>query len=220
MRKRRVSSQRSREITAIIILALAVFLFITLISHDSRDPFFNHRGIDQGKIYNYGGIIGAYVSGSLIKVLGLASGWIPVILFLISFRLFLQALFVIDVLVVSGLIGLVASTSGLLTLLGWGFSISGVNYDPGGILGTVLIQSLHPYLSGMGTSIFLFLVLILSLMITMDLSISELGGSLPTCSGVRTATSAGGSISFRKSPSAKSSSRRKSVRKRPGSRRS
>ncbi len=171
MKQKRVRSQRSREVTAVVLLALAVFLFLCLISYDAHDPYFNHRIPRTQEVLNYGGIVGAYISDALIRSIGIAAAWIPVILLMISFRLFLRETFVPDVLVVTCFVGIIASTSGLLSLVGSSFRIIGADSPPGGILGTILIQALHPYLNRLGSSILLVLVLILSMMVTLDISV-------------------------------------------------
>ena len=171
MKDKRVRLQRSREITAVILLALAVFLFLCLVSYDSQDPSFNHKVAGTREVSNLGGIIGAYVSDALIRSIGIAAAWIPVVLLMISFRLFLREAFVLDVLIVTGFVGLVASTSGLLALAGTNFRIIGTDAQPGGILGTILFQALYPYLKTVGSGILLAVVFLMCLMITLDMSV-------------------------------------------------
>ena len=174
MKTKRVPSQRSREITAIILLAFAIFIFLCLISYNTADPSFSHKHAEVNKVLNYGGSFGSYVSDALIKSFGFAAAWFPVILILVSFKLLFRDSFVPDVLLVTGMIGLVASTSGLFSITGRDFLIIGTNAPMGGILGTVLAQVLDPYLHALGMAIFLSVIFILSLMITLDTSIISL----------------------------------------------
>lgn len=171
MKQAKVGSQRSREATAIILLALAVFLFVSLISYQAGDPCFSRKLSPGPEVHNWGGTIGSYTADALIRSVGIAAAWIPLVLLLISMRLLLRDMFVPDVLTVTGFIGLVASTSGLLELIGTDFRIVGTEVSPGGILGNVIVQILHPLLNTMGSAVFLVPVFVLSLMVTMDLSV-------------------------------------------------
>ena len=174
MKNKRVNSQRSREVTAIIFLALAIFLFLCLISHNPNDLPLDRQIAQNGKLVNYCGIVGAYIAKALIKSIGMAAIWIPLLLMLQSFRLFLQEMFVLDVLTVTGIVTLIISTACLLSLVGPAARIFWSDAPPGGVLGTVLNESLHPYLHTLGTGIFLLVIFTLSAMIILDLSIVAL----------------------------------------------
>ena len=170
MKKRRANPRRSREISAILFLALSVFLLLCFVSYDVNDIPRDGSTAPLQKA-NYGGLIGAYTAYGLFKAMGLAACWLPVIFFFLSFRFFLQEAFALDILGVAGMMTLVLSSSGLLSLIGDGLRITWTDASSGGILGTVLKESLHPWLNGIGSGIFLCLVFSLSLMSTLDLSI-------------------------------------------------
>ncbi len=171
MKKRRANPKRSREITALVFLALAIFLTLCLVSYNASDLERDSRGMRLYAATNYGGIIGAYTAHALFKVIGVAACWLPVVLFFLSFRLFLQELFVLDVLTVTGVFALILSSAGLLSLIGDNLRITWTEASSGGILGTILKDALHPYLNTVGSGIFLCLAFLLSLMGALDLSV-------------------------------------------------
>ena len=178
MKDKRFRSTRSREITAIIILALAVFLFLGLLSYDSRDPSLWNRGAKPLAISNYTGIVGAYLSDALVRTVGIASAWFPVVLCMACIRYFVQDTFGFGLVVAAALAGLVFSTSGLISLLGPDLRLSGGIFPPGGMLGTLASRFLRTYLNALGTSILLSVLFVISLMITMDLSMVALVGRM------------------------------------------
>ena len=73
---------RSFEIAGIFLIFFAVFIFISLISYDSRDPSWTNTGWATAsdasqKIHNYTGRVGAFLSDAILQVLGLASFLLP-----------------------------------------------------------------------------------------------------------------------------------------------
>ena len=74
------ASRRSlrREIPGIILLAIAIFTMLSLISYHPSDPSLNvAHTAGAHAIHNLGGIVGSYLSDLLLQVLGLASYLIP-----------------------------------------------------------------------------------------------------------------------------------------------
>ena len=69
------------EIMGILLVALGIFLFLSLISYSPMDPsFFSYTSSKVKEIHNWMGIVGAYLSGLLFQGFGFPS-------FLISFVL-------------------------------------------------------------------------------------------------------------------------------------
>ncbi|MFB3924610.1 MAG: DNA translocase FtsK [Syntrophales bacterium] len=165
--------KRSREIGAIVIFALAVFLFLCFVSYSPRDPSFSNEAVGLIHINNFGGIVGSYVADAFIRILGISAAWLPLVLFMVAFKLFMREDFKIGLVAGAGFAGLILSTSGFLDLACSNFRLIGTDYPPGGILGAFLANFLTAYLNSVGTGIFLVTVFLISLMITVDLSFAS-----------------------------------------------
>ena len=76
-----IKEKLRHEIVGILLIALGVFLFLSLISYHPMDPsFFSYTSSKVKEIHNWMGIVGAYLSGLLFQSFGFPS-------FLISFVL-------------------------------------------------------------------------------------------------------------------------------------
>jgi S-DNA-T family DNA segregation ATPase FtsK/SpoIIIE len=85
-------SRRSlkREISGIILLAIALYMVLSLVSYHPSDPSFNVSPPGRVKeIHNLGGIIGSYLSDFLLQGLGLASYLISLAIGILACFLFL-----------------------------------------------------------------------------------------------------------------------------------
>ncbi len=78
---------KKREIAGIILFASAVFLIICLVSYNSKDPSF-WTSSSAPAVSNWGGYVGSYIAGVLMRLLGVSSLWIPAWMLLYAVRLF------------------------------------------------------------------------------------------------------------------------------------
>jgi S-DNA-T family DNA segregation ATPase FtsK/SpoIIIE len=163
-----------KEIAGVISIALAVFVFLCLFSYNPHDPSLTHYVAGKVSIANYGGLVGSYLSDSLLRVFGITSYLFPVVLALFSFRLFLGGAFRVAFSSVFGFIGLIFATSALLSARHGAISISGIELNPGGLLGKVSLGILYSVLNRIGTDILLVVTLVISVMVTLDLSLVAL----------------------------------------------
>ena len=85
--------RRSREISGIICLAFAVFLLLALASYHPGDPSFTRYVPEGTSTHNWVGSAGSYTADSAVRLLGLASFLLPVILIAVAFKYFLQEVF-------------------------------------------------------------------------------------------------------------------------------
>lgn len=70
------SPERSKfasEVIGIFCLCLTILLFISMASYDMRDPNLNHVVRGAGKLQNWAGMFGAYVSAFLVDFFGFAA---------------------------------------------------------------------------------------------------------------------------------------------------
>ncbi|HPL63528.1 MAG TPA: DNA translocase FtsK 4TM domain-containing protein [Syntrophales bacterium] len=170
MKDKRTGRSRSQEIAAVAVMAFAFFLFLCLISYSPEDPSFGNRSLIRGDVHNFGGIVGAYTSDMFLRFLGMSAAWIPIVLLMLSFKLFMREDFRVGLAGSAGFAGLIVSTSGILSLALINFRIMGTEYPTGGFLGASVIGFLTPFLNTAGTGILLAAIFVISLIVTADLS--------------------------------------------------
>jgi len=175
MEPRAKKSNKTREVCGIVGLALAFFLFLSLVSYQPSDPSFSHSVNGVPKIKNIFGSVGAYTSDILIKLIGLSALMLPIIFLIIAFKHFLDDAFKITRLLILGIVGLLFSTAGLVSLALSDIRLYGAKIQTGGLLGATIVTFFTNYLNGGGAFIFLSLILVLSLIAVVDLSVVSAG---------------------------------------------
>ncbi|MDD5722932.1 MAG: DNA translocase FtsK 4TM domain-containing protein [Syntrophales bacterium] len=165
---------RMKEIAGVISIALAVLVFLCLFSYNPHDPSLTHYVAGKMKIANYGGLVGSYLSDGLLRVFGITSYLFPVVLVLLSFRLFLGMEFRIVFSSILGFMGLIFATSALLAARYGVVAFSGIDFNPGGLLGKFSLGILYSGLNRIGTDIVLVVTLVISVMVTLDVSLVAL----------------------------------------------
>ncbi|MEA3470561.1 MAG: DNA translocase FtsK 4TM domain-containing protein [Thermodesulfobacteriota bacterium] len=176
MKKEKKDLKRTKEITGVILIAVALFLLVCLVSYSPSDPSFTHFVSSDIKIGNCGGFVGAYLSDSLLKAFGITSYLFPIFLIMLSIKLLLNKVFKVSVSAVFGFIGLIFSTSALLSIRYGTVRFFEMDFDPGGLVGFFSSRFLDSYLNHVGSYIVLIVIFLISLMITLDLSLVSLIG--------------------------------------------
>ena len=64
------TKKKSREITGFILLALALFILLCLVSYSPSDPSLTHFVADKTHTNNMGGFVGSYISAGLLGFFG------------------------------------------------------------------------------------------------------------------------------------------------------
>lgn len=177
MSEKRMAPERLREMAGILLLALAVFLLVCLLSYHPSDPSFVRSVAGPVGIHNLCGSVGSYCADAFVRFLGVAALWLPVVLFLYSIRLFRNAGSG-GLHLAGGYLGLVFSTAALLALFSGAFMFRGFFLPAGGLAGTFTTHFLKTYLNTPGAVIVLGVVFVLALMITADLSMVALIGGV------------------------------------------
>ncbi len=86
-----IQEKIKHEVVGIGLVALAVFLFLSLVSYNPMDPsFFSYASSKSGAIHNWTGIVGAYVAGFLFQGLGFPCLLIPFVLGVFAISLILR----------------------------------------------------------------------------------------------------------------------------------
>ena len=144
-----------REITGIVLFALAVFVFLSLYSYHPTDPSYNVvRGTADVEVRNFGGIIGSHLADLCFQALGILA-WLIVPFFLgITLRmLFPRWVGIPSWRVVVGSIGSLLFFSSFLGLIGeWNVGKT-LSFPLGGSVGVVLAHFLMDYFNRLGALI-------------------------------------------------------------------
>lgn len=172
------TKKKSREITGFILLALALFLLLCLVSYSPSDPSLTHFVADKTHTKNMGGFVGSYISAGLLGFFGFSAYLFPVLFIIFSLKLFLSRAFKINAANTIGFIGIVFSLSALLAARFGAISLFGYSLKPGGILGIASTRFLYSYLNQIGAYILLVVILLVSLIITFDISFISLTKSV------------------------------------------
>jgi serine/threonine protein kinase len=154
------------EIGGVFLLALAVTVFLCLISYSPTDWSLNTSSSQRTQ--NWIGVVGSVTADLLLQILGLSSYIFLALLGLIAWRVFtaqtLSSLFS----KIDGFLLFVVSTSSFISLFNW----------QGGIIGAFFSTVFVYLLSPIGAGILLFTLFVLSILMLFDfvhLSFSKLG---------------------------------------------
>lgn len=173
--KEHLSPQKRNEVWGFIFLAISILIFIALISYKQNDLSF-YSSSPNSQINNLVGVIGAYISGFLVFLIGAASFIIPFLTLSWSVSKFLgkepQKLYIKTI----GTVILFLSASSLLSLLSTEESVA--SFRNGGFIGTFISGQLVRYFGMPGTYVVLATLVILSILIATEFLILPFVASL------------------------------------------
>ncbi len=164
---------RSAEVVSLLVLLLAVFILISLVSYDVRDPSWASVSSPQ-RVRNYGGKVGASLAEAVLQVFGLSAFLLPIILGALSLRALLPRDRGSFWRRIGGSFIFLFILCGLISILFHSFSWKGAPIEAGGVLGAFLTSFLVRYLSQAGTFILLLGLLILFILFSTELSLGKL----------------------------------------------
>jgi S-DNA-T family DNA segregation ATPase FtsK/SpoIIIE len=143
------------EIAGILLLALAAFLLISLVSYHPSDPSLFSTASGTRKVDNFGGRVGAWLAALALQGFGLAAYLIPFMAGFLGIRAVMTgerkhllrktAIFAVALLILCPLLALILPN----------MSLRGDPAPAGGLLGETLNSVLHDVLNSTGTLIFL-----------------------------------------------------------------
>ncbi len=159
------------EIVGILLVALGIFLFLSLVSYSPVDPsLFSYASPKVKDIHNWMGIVGAYISSLLFQGVGFPSFFIPFLLGLYACSFIFPWQVEHLSLKLVGWLAILLATSSL-----FGLWLKPIRFFPhdilvGGFLGEILSRSLVRYFNPPGATILLLVILILSFTLGTGLS--------------------------------------------------
>ncbi|MDQ1278540.1 MAG: segregation ATPase FtsK/SpoIIIE, family [Thermodesulfobacteriota bacterium] len=174
MTEKPATGKRRAEIIGVICFAAGLFLVLCLGSYNPHDPSFTRFLPGEVQVHNLIGTFGAYTSDSLFRLIGLSAFFLPVVLFICSFKFFLNGAFRLTAPHLGGAFLFLLSFSGLSALVVQEVQIYQIPLRAGGLLGNAVHFYLTYYFNLAGASILLLLMLILAFMLMIHLSLVSL----------------------------------------------
>jgi S-DNA-T family DNA segregation ATPase FtsK/SpoIIIE len=168
----------SGEITGVLLILLAAFTLLILISYDSHDPSWAIGSSNEQDIHNYGGRVGASLSEGLLQFFGLGSFVLPLVFLYISIQLFLPGDKKRFFLTVSSTILFLFILCAFLSVLVQDVNWRDTPIQTGGLTGTFISEFLIKYFNHFGTFLILIGLLFLFLVFSTRLSIGRIFHSL------------------------------------------
>jgi S-DNA-T family DNA segregation ATPase FtsK/SpoIIIE len=167
--------RKIQAVVGVVSVMGSLYLFMSLVTHNLRDPVLFLRSTDPPEpIRNLGGMIGAYISGWLFILLGVAAFLIPLLLFAFGIRRVLgkegHRIYLF------GSILFLVSCSLILSLLSYTFDISIAQYPDGigGLFGSGVESISKKLVSLPGAYIFSLALFFSSVVLISPVSVSQL----------------------------------------------
>ena len=164
----------SGEITGILLILLAAFILLSLISYNAYDPSWATGSSAKQEIHNYGGRVGASLSEGLFQLFGLGSFVLPIVLFYISIQLFLTREKKRFFLTMSSPVLFLFILCAILSVLVLDVNWKATQIQTGGLTGTFISEFLIKYFNHTGTFLILIGLLFLFLILSTQLSIRKI----------------------------------------------
>ncbi len=158
-----------RYITAIVLIASALFVFLSFVSHSPNDPPFADYPVNN-PVHNFCGIAGAQIAGYVLSGLGRSSYIIVILLGWLGLSYLLREHVEYLWVKIVGSVLLLFSAASLLTLGCYAFKKSLIAANVGGVFGIVIVSRLYAYFNLTGTVIILASGLVISIMLLLNIT--------------------------------------------------
>jgi S-DNA-T family DNA segregation ATPase FtsK/SpoIIIE len=166
-----IKEKLKREILGILLVALGIFLFVSLVTFDPTDPsFFSYTSSKPGQIHNWMGVVGSYVAGLLFHGFGLPSFLIPFVLGIYAFSFIFQWEWKYPLIKLIGWAIFLLAMSSLFGLWLKPFRIYHHDLLVGGFVGEMFSKTMVRYFNPPGASILLLLILIVAFVLATGVS--------------------------------------------------
>ncbi len=167
-----VPAERFSEILGIALMASALMLAVSLLSHSPGDPAWYFKETMPRPTHNLIGPAGAFLSEAFLQIFGLASYLLSILLFFAGWNRFWCQPLDSRMSKVVGLGTFVVTFSGLLALALFELPIGGRLTPAGGALGQLLASYLVSLLNPIGAFILLVTVMFVALTVATHWSLS------------------------------------------------
>jgi S-DNA-T family DNA segregation ATPase FtsK/SpoIIIE len=159
------------ETLGILLIAVAVFLFLSLVSYHPMDPsFFSYISSKVKEIHNWMGIVGAYLSSLLFQGFGLPSFLIPFALIVFAFSFIFKWEWTYLSLKIASWVVILFTTSAFFSLWLSPIRIHNQGLLMGGFIGEIFSRNLVRFFNRPGATVLILLILILSFVLGTGIS--------------------------------------------------
>jgi S-DNA-T family DNA segregation ATPase FtsK/SpoIIIE len=178
-----IKEKLKHEIIGILLIAVGVFFFLSLVSYHPMDPsFFTYTSPKVKEIHNWMGVVGAYLSGIFFQGFGFPSFLISFVLVVFAFRFIFRWEWKYLSLKLAGWAVILIVLSSFLGLWLSPIRIYNQSILMGGFIGEILSRYLVRYFNRPGATILLSVILILSFVLGTGISfislVKRLGGGV------------------------------------------
>lgn len=156
-----------KELVGLMLIALSLFLVLSLVSYSPSDYSLFHFDTESREIRNLCGILGANAAAMLVFFLGSASFIALFTLFFIGVTFFSKRSIWDELIRTSSLIFLLFASASLFYL----YRIDFTSSYPGGLVGYEISIALQKFLGISGIYIFLYSIILLTLMFLLEFSV-------------------------------------------------
>jgi S-DNA-T family DNA segregation ATPase FtsK/SpoIIIE len=166
-----IKDKLKREIIGLLLVAIAIFLFLSLISYNPADPsLFSFSSQKIKVISNWMGIVGAYISGLLFQGFGFPSFFISFVLGVYAFSFILRWEWKYPLVKFGGWAIILFATSSLFSLWMKPLKVYAQDLLVGGFVGEILSRLLVRYFNLPGATVIFTVILILGFVLGTGLS--------------------------------------------------
>ena len=166
-----IKEKLKREIIGLLLVAIAIFLFLSLVSYNPADPsLFSYSSQKVKVINNWMGIVGAYVAGLLFQGFGFPSFIISFVLGFYAFSFILHWEWKYPLVKFGGWAIILLATSSLFSLWMKPLQVYAQDLLVGGFIGEILLRHLVRYFNLPGATVIFTVILILGFVLGTGLS--------------------------------------------------
>jgi S-DNA-T family DNA segregation ATPase FtsK/SpoIIIE len=170
-----IKEKLKHEIIGILLIAVAVFLFLGLVSYHPVDPsFFSYTSPKVKVVHNWMGIVGAYLSGLLFQGFGFPSFLICFVLIVFAFSFIFRWEWKYLSLKITGWAVMLIATSAFFGLWLNPIRIHRQDLLMGGFIGEIFSRNLVRFFNRPGTTVLLLVILVLSFVLGTGISFISL----------------------------------------------
>ncbi len=166
-------AERLSEIFGVILMALALMVAVSLLTHSASDPAWYFRETSSRPTENLIGPVGAFLSEGFLQVFGLASYLVAILAFATGWNCFWFHPLESKPTKLIGLVTIIACLAALLALALGEIPLSGVLTPAGGAVGQMLASYLVSTLNPMGAFILLVTILFVAIVVVTHWSLSS-----------------------------------------------
>ncbi|MFH1791917.1 MAG: DNA translocase FtsK 4TM domain-containing protein, partial [Candidatus Omnitrophota bacterium] len=151
--------EKKNEIAAILLFAVSIFIFVSLISFNNNDLSIFTSEVNRPAC-NFAGIVGAYAGVVLLMTMGLSAYAIPLLILFWSVARFAGAKVENYILKIFGTIFLILAASSIFSMVS-GTELD-VRFRMGGVVGVMFSNFLVKYLGTVGAMVVVGVLMALS----------------------------------------------------------